>query len=76
MFLYFHVAGIDATVRNNADDDFDDDDYEALDGEKEDLTDGKFQETSNKSCSVSYIPKIIIFIIQSIKRLKYPDFTS
>jgi len=32
-------TGIDATVRNNADDDFDDDDYEALDGEEEDLTD-------------------------------------
>ena len=48
MFLCFHVAGIDANVRNDADDDFDDDDYEALDGEEEDLTDGKIQWISNK----------------------------
>ena len=59
--LCFHVADGDANDDNESDDEFEDDDDEALDGEEEDLTDGKIQWISNKWCSVSYITKIIIF---------------
>ena len=41
--LCFHVADGDANDDNESDDEFDDDDEEALDGEEEDLTDGKIR---------------------------------
>ena len=45
--LCFHVADGDANDDNESDDEFDDDDDdEALDGEEEDLTDGKIELTS------------------------------
>ena len=71
--LCFHVADGDANDDNESDDEFDDDDDEALDGEEEDLTDGKIRLKSKILCSVSFIPKLIVYIFRCIKHLKQAD---